>query len=289
MQIRPQETFPILYLISDPSDTNTYYVRSVMRNSATGAVINIGNKAYVNLIVSPTNSRRFSTKIQAPGDPGNTGTWIDITTTVYTDAAYTVKSAVYMEACDKYLIQERWTTAYNGGGGWSTLALEEHLGRAFKKSFGELPTTEIPSLDLTPVLAGHEAIKNAIAGIKVPEPAQVDLETPLFRAVEALRKEIKAIKVPNVDLRPVLRAIERIEPQEQAEQKDYDEQFAALKEMVLSLKGDLPRKYLTDFMREVAAQTVPKMVEKSPYEVRAGKLMGEMPEDIKARAKNLHA
>jgi hypothetical protein len=217
MQILPNAPFPIVYVISDPSDVATYYVRSVVRNSATGAIIKINNANFVNLTVDPTNSRRFSKLIQSPIDVSGNGFFIDVTTTVYTDSGYTTKSQIYQEDNVKYLVLQPWTTGLGlGGGGWKP----EGGGIDWKKikelileAFNELPTTELPNLDLSPVLIHTKQIKDMISEIPQPEKVNIDLESHTKRIISAHEKAIKGIEFPEqkeVDLSPISDSIEKM-------------------------------------------------------------------------------
>lgn len=215
-QISPQETFPIVYVLSDPNDTGTYYVRSVLRNSATGAVINIANTAFVNL--TNQGNRRFTKNISAPNDPGGQGLWIDITTTVYTDSGYTTKSDVYAEQNDRFLVQVRWNTGLGVGGGGYSNANEGASSIDYKKIkelmievVKENPV-EIDAVDLDPVLNNfgslHERItklQNLITAIDIPQPQKLDLSLVL-RGLEGIKTMMKP-----VDIKPILDAIDALE------------------------------------------------------------------------------
>lgn len=213
-QIRPQETFPIVYTLSDPSDTNTYYVRAVIRNSVSGAVININGLAYVNL--TDLGSRRFAKSIQAPDDSSGQGFWIDVTVSVYTDAGYTTKSSAYQEENNKYLVEQRWNTALGGGGGnfippGGGVSHEidyKKLVEMVILAFNSLPTTELPVIDLSGVYAQGDAIREMIKDIKIPP---VDLETFAKFITQTLSAEIRAKEIPPVDIESVKEKIDGIE------------------------------------------------------------------------------
>jgi len=98
--LQPRQYFPISRLLPDPFDTATYYVRAVIRNATTNVTI-----ATVDL--ASIGNRIYSTPWQAVADPSGQGLFITITSEVYTDAAYTVKSDVYGQEQDTFLIYER--------------------------------------------------------------------------------------------------------------------------------------------------------------------------------------
>jgi len=240
MQIRPNFPLAIVYVISDPSDAGTYYVRSVLRNSATGAIIQINGANFVNLTVSPTNSRRFSKTIQAPQDSSGNGFYIDVTTTVYTNSGYTTVSSGYQEENVKYFVLEPWTVALGSGGGRGGF-VEDKSGQApgvdynkikelILEVFNNLPTSDLPALDLTPIIIHLLDLKSSIRNIEPPEVKKNDLEGHTSKLLEA----INGIEFPEqkeTDLSPVIEAVKSIEfpqtlhPDEHREhvQKIYDE------------------------------------------------------------------
>lgn len=238
-QLSPQETFPIVYLLSDPNDTATYYIRSVVRNSATGAVIQIGGQNFVNLVQSPTNTRRFSLKIQAPNDASGLGLWIDITTTVYVDSGYTTPSPNYVEQLDKYLVQTRWVVGLGGGGGtgrpWdpnefkkliteAILALElskstdqlavrqrlDSLESSIRNSLNNNPTISPDNLE-NAVASLMKHVSETVAQIDIPKiPAPVNVVVPPVDHTPVLEK-IAAIQFPDFpDYTPALEDLKNV-------------------------------------------------------------------------------
>ncbi len=111
MQINPNEVIELAVLISDTTDTSTYYTRAVVRDTARNVVLDT-----VNLTRSATNSRRFYGSTRAPSVNSSNGYWIDITTTIYTDSGYTTPAAAYGEEITRYMVAPRWTVAQGGGG-----------------------------------------------------------------------------------------------------------------------------------------------------------------------------
>ena len=111
MQINPNQNIQLAALIADTTDTNTYYVRCVMRDTATNKTL-----GSVNLTRDSSNSRRFYGHIQAPSQTGPGGRFIDITTTIYTDSGYTTPSPNYAETIEKYLVAYIWNQAIGGAG-----------------------------------------------------------------------------------------------------------------------------------------------------------------------------
>jgi len=111
-QVNPNQNIFVAYLITDTSDANTYFVQSVMRDTATGTTLGT-----VKLTRDANNSRRFTGSIQAPSQNAAQGRFVDIITTVYTDSGYSVKSQTYGEDMRQFLVKTLWDISLNGGGG----------------------------------------------------------------------------------------------------------------------------------------------------------------------------
>lgn len=232
LQLVPQEAFPIVYVISDPYDTATYFCRAVIRNSVSGAIIQTVN-------LTDLGNRRFAVTVRAPDDPSGLGTHIDVTVSVYTDSLYTTKSPNYQEENTRYLIQQRWSMALGAAGGsfertgGSTIDYKK-IKEILLEAFNELPTTDIPEVDLTGLYAQGDSIRRLIEAIKVPTPKDVDLAPhtdAIMRSVAQLAKEIKAT-MPKIDFQPVLDAIQAIKI---PEGKNYDPHFAKVQDAVKAL------------------------------------------------------
>lgn len=258
MQYRPQEAIPIVYLISDPNDSATYYVRSVMRNSGTGAIIKINGLNYKNLTVTAGNSRRFTGIVQAPSaDAG--GLHIDITTTVYTDSGYTTIATGYQESLDLHLIQERWNTGYGtGAGGYTPKAPEldwAKMEALIIKVFNELPSTDIPETDLSGVYAQGDRIHEAIKAITIPEQKPIDLSEHTNKILSAVADHFTALKIPELDLSPVLDQIAALEFPETASPSDVqtalEKSVGPLHEVLKELKELLPQQKYSTFMDDL--------------------------------------
>lgn len=272
MQIRPQETFPVLYQISDPSDSNTYYVRAVLRNSATGAILKVANLNYVNLTVDSGNSRRFSKNIQAPNDAAGTGFWMDVTISVYTDSGYTTKSTLYQENIDKYLVQERWNPFMASGGGGTTMG---GMDKKFKEhaidyaKIDEIVKGHVKGLDLPEgadldTLSPHfEDIKAMVRAL--PKPQDIDLPSHTNMILDAIARHIASIDIPKVDLSPVLKRIDEIQIPEHPDYKPYFENLKSeIKDELKKVQDHLPDKRYTDVMDGLAAHMTGRTKEEDP-------------------------
>lgn len=101
IQLQPQKNFAIVRQLPDPSDSNTYYVRAVIRNAETDALIDTIN-------LTDKGERRFIGIWRAIVDKSGQGTLVSIRTAVYTDSGYTTPSDTYSQEIETYLILERF-------------------------------------------------------------------------------------------------------------------------------------------------------------------------------------
>lgn len=183
MQIDPQEYYTIVRLIERHTDTNTYYVRAVIRNSRTDDVIDT-----VDLV--DQGDRRFTYPYQVPNDPSGHGLQIDIKTTIYTDTDYTIKSPIYGEKSVDILISKRWEAHLGGGGGGVDIDYKK-IQKMIDAAKIKIPAQQ--QTNLQPIMALLRALVERIQGIKIPEN---DVEGA-----------IKAIKMPNLDTKPLEKAL----------------------------------------------------------------------------------
>ena len=193
MQLDPQESFAVVRQLADHTDTTTYYVRAVVRNSRTDTTLETVN-------LTDRGSGRFSNTYQVPADTSGLGFYISITTSVYTDSGYTTKSPNYGDEIQTYLIQRR-VPPFGGGGGSGLTAREvrkivqEELGKAIKEPEGVKP------IDFKPVYAETKKIvENAVNSIEFPEN---DI-TPILRAVSLLEARILKIPTTHADRKDIL-------------------------------------------------------------------------------------
>jgi len=218
IQLEPREYFAICRQLSDPADTNTYYIRAVIRNAKTDDLLDTVD-------LDNQGDQRFRSEWQVPADPSGDGFYITITTTVYTDSGYTNKSSLYGIAEEELLVQKRYNPVYGHGGGVGVdykkmrEIVRQELGIAPKEIdmnpiIKSIKGIKIPKQskqskqkepDLSPITEAIKEIQIAIRDIHIPEPEHLNL-LPVIR-------EIKNIKIPEpekLDLSPVLKGFEEI-------------------------------------------------------------------------------
>lgn len=206
MQLEPREYFTIARGLEDHTDSTTYYVRAVIRNARTDALIETVN-------LTDNGNRRFTYPWQVPADPSGLGFYILVTTTVYEDSGYTTKSSLYGEKFEEHLVQTRPNPNVSFGGPGGADVSYKKIREIVKDELGklELPTPEKPQqIDLEPVSDALQAILTEVRGIDIPKAEKPDLG-PVLKAIEGLRGAIEAIQIPETDLTPVLAAIAELQ------------------------------------------------------------------------------
>jgi len=218
MQIEPSSYFTLFRGLENHLDATTYYVRAVIRDGQTAALLDTVN-------LTNNGNREFSRQWQAPADPNGNGRYITITYSVYTDSGYTTKSENYG---DKY---------------------EEHEVR-HRPDDVRMPSG--PDIDYKRI---QKMIDEAVSKIKFPENKPVSLE-PVLRAIKEI--EFPKIEMPEqekFDFGPVTLAFARIEteikelkkrPQfEKTDLSPIADEFLALAEKFTALENKLSEQIKT--------------------------------------------
>ncbi len=217
MQINPNENIPLIYLIADTSDANTYYAKAVVRNSLTGGILDT-----ILLTQDAGNSRRFYGSTTAPGHSGPGALYIDITITPYTDANYTVIASAYPEYITQYQIAFRWNLAFGSGGGvsvpdfnWGKFdrVLNDRMAKGLEEIMAKIPAGT-PGVDVEGLRSGimedfkshlkdQERIRKAIRRQKIKESKPDSRLEKMAEGVEELREAKPAMKLPKPVPSPV--------------------------------------------------------------------------------------
>ena len=283
MNINPQSTLRIVRQLADPSDAGTYYVQAVVRNSATGATLETIN-------LTDAGDQRFTGSYNVPGDASGNGFYIDVTTTVYTDAGYTTKSGNYGIEAQTYHVQQAWNHAMGIGGGADVNY--DKVRRIIQEELAAQEKLEIPEAkDLTPEMLGMErrikdAVSQAVASIQFPAQKEPDLQMVVntLRAAidDALNTTLIAVDqkdvTPQTDLAPVLQAVENLPiPQIVEATQNLNQLVQTLQELVNTQQDVSQMKAAAEeFMKKVSPRTinVPKERPEDAMQLRARRLLG---------------
>lgn len=201
MQLYPQEEYVVARGLEDHVDSSTYYVRAFIRNAKTDALI-----ATLDL-TDRGDSHRFSKTWQVPADPTGLGFWISIQTSVYTDAGYTSKAENYGDKYEEKFIEAR----LRHGGGGADIDYKR-VREILRDELAKVPPVAIPpakDVDFSPLTDALQAILSEVRSIELPEPKAVDFR-PVMAKIEALERVIHAIPIPEIDLEPLLAALDEL-------------------------------------------------------------------------------
>ncbi len=180
--LNPSEQFPIVRGLTDHTDSATYYVRAVIRNAKTDAIL-----ATVNL-ADQGDGRRFLYTWQVVADSSGQGLWISITTSVYTDSGYTTKGT-YRDEFETYLVQDRVNPFLLGGGGGGADVNYEKIKKIVQEVIKGIPVpkeVKVPKTDLSAVLEAIGGLREAVSAITIPIPSPVDLSVVLSKIDQAI-------------------------------------------------------------------------------------------------------
>lgn len=201
-QLHPTEQFPITYVLDDPNDTGTYYVRAVIYDDVAGTTIETVD-------LTDLGGGRFKKIWYVCPDVSGQGRYISIVTKVYTDPGYTTLADSYQQKENKYLVQERWNRGNLGGGvAFSYKRIEEIVDKAL----GKIPKTNIPKpkeTDLQPIVDALIEVRNEVKAIEIPKPEKIDFSSVLD-GLNKVKKAVESIYIPETDLSPVIAELERM-------------------------------------------------------------------------------
>ncbi len=204
ISLQPYEQFVIARQLQDHTDATTYYVRAVVRNSITGAILKT-----INLTADVSDPRRFTKVYEVPADVSGLGFYIDITSSVYSDSGYTTKATTYGDELESYLVYDRTQKGGGGGADVDYKKIEKILLQTMK------PLIDRKEIDLGPVLSEIRGVMSAVDAIEIPELDNSPVIKVLGDTKEIIVKAISEKPVtPVTDLKNVLDMIDALEKKE---------------------------------------------------------------------------
>lgn len=198
--VPPLTSFPISRVLPDPSDNTLYFVRAVVRNGVTGATLSTVNLASL-------GSQIYSATYRTPALASAAPLFLTITTTVYTNAGYTVLSQNYgndqdtiqvFDSTNLAIIQAQQIAAIVGG------SITPGEGIDYKK---------IAKLFAKTLLDGMKEHSNRLGLIEegVSALSLKDSAPSILEAMDAKHGEIKAslevLGAKDVDLSSVIAVV----------------------------------------------------------------------------------
>lgn len=213
MQLHPRQTFTITRQLQNPYITDTFYVRAVIRNAKTDAII-------TTLDLEDQTGQRFTKDWMVSTDPTGLGFYISIVTSVYDDSGYTTKSQNYGDEETTYLVQDRyvWNPNYPVGADIDYKRIRKIVLEVVK---GLLDDIESPEPKVVTVTNVREVVKE----VRVPEIRVVETQksqdlSSILKAIDTVGKKIDDKPVTEVpefpeqketDLKPVLDAVSKLD------------------------------------------------------------------------------
>lgn len=249
LQLSPGETFPVVRVLKDHTDTNTYFTRAVVKDASTLTVL-----ATLNL--TDQGNRTFSKNYTVPfsGVNGN-GRYIVIITTVYNDSGYTDKSLNYQEEAETYLVQDRWNPLLGGAGGGGSIdesffkrlindVLDQREAAVVKVDVpdeNEPPGPVLPTMQEVAdgLLAAFKAeLAGVVGSIQFPENEPVDFSGVQLSIANVLKELNARPKFKETNIAEIVRAIDEMRAEfvkiVQDNKKSMETFFGKFKEEILS-------------------------------------------------------
>ena len=188
IQLNPQEQFLIHRTLTDPNDTNTYYVQATVRD-ADDTIIESVN-------LTDRGNQRFSKQWRVVADRSlnGTGRYISITTRVYTDSGYTTLDTLNGQDSQTYIIQRRIDGNSVSLGGSGGVIDYREIGKIVAEEMKKMPPypkqMAMKQMDYAPMFKEMaKVIIDRIDKIAIPIPEKVDFFS-LEKGLESLAKMI---------------------------------------------------------------------------------------------------
>lgn len=200
--LQPQSSFPIVRQIANHLDTDTLYVRAVVRN-ADGDIIETVD-------LEDKGEQRFQRRYRVPVDSSGQGAYISIITSVYSDAGYTTKSPNYGDEENTYLVFDRVMPAMRGGGGATVdmKAIRRIVSEELDKVKPEPVEVEVEEPEAPPrwdeVLSAIDTVGSKIEAVVAKIPTELVDVAPITSALDEVKQLIVDKEVtPETELEPV--------------------------------------------------------------------------------------
>lgn len=234
MQLIPGRTFTVVRQIGNHTDTGTYYVRAVIRNAYSDAILDT-------LDLTDKGGQRFKKDWLVPSEPSGLGAFISIVTSVYTDSGYTTKSDNYADEENTYL----WAVMnFNSGGGFSEKFDYRRVADIVDKAiatipppppFPEIPTPKEYEMRWDEVFSRLDTIESKVAAL----PTENNDDAPIMAKLEELVGAVEAKDVtPETDLSPVISAVKDVEKKLVSAANDINRTVSGFEKKVVDEVGE---------------------------------------------------
>jgi len=189
LQINPASTFPITRIITNHLETDTLYVRAVIKDAVNDTILETVDLDDKGSYYYRTNWKVVWDNVMARGR------YITITTSVYTTNSYTTKSPNYGDELQIYVVQERWDSSKIIGGGYNGITTKD-VEKVIKKEIDKLKFPKVKDVKFpkqTEYGANFKDITKGLTDIKVLVdglPTQNNDLSPLIDKLDTLFKTL---------------------------------------------------------------------------------------------------
>ena len=241
IQLDPGEIFAITRQLDDPNDTNTNYVQVFIRDARTDSLIDT-------IQLTDKGNQRFRGTWEVEQDTSGLGTYITITSKVYTDSGYTTLHSTYAILEEEYLIQSRYNREKHYAGRPPGPS-ETDYERIKKIVIDNKPTFEQHKVSLEPlaksiasVNKGIYELNKAIKSIKIPEYKETDFNPVILKVIEG-QKLMGQMKEDGI-----------------AMQKMHADKLDMMKEVIDSVKENISQEFFEN-VNHVVGELISKVTD----------------------------
>lgn len=241
LTLRTAGNFTLVRQIANHLDSDTNYVRAVIRNAYTDTIL-------ATLDLTDKGGQRFKADWKVPPDPSGEGFYISIVTSVYSDSGYTTKNQNYGDEENTYLVADR---ERNFGGGMAGGGVDSRtVRRIIQEEFAKIEESKVkaPEVEETPEQEEQEepprwdevlsAINELKTALKPEKPEKVDFQ-PLFNALQSILSAVNEKEVTEpTDISPILEKLQDMGDTNEITRADLSKMVDELSTVVLK---DVPQ------------------------------------------------
>jgi len=239
--LTPNQQFTFVFQLGDPTDTSTNYVQSIVRYSATSAII-------ATMKLTSLGGQRFSGTFTVPADVSGQGYNLDITSTVYTDSGYSQPNINYPISTQQYTaIQPLNSFAMAGGDdGIDEATLIKVLERMLSKHVGGIKFPTPKDVDFSPITEKQDELLDMMVenrGNHIITHAKIDNNAS---EINKIPKSYPIAREPKeVDLYPLIEGIQNIHKAHDSFRNEMIQRHAEHEKRVAKMIED-SKKYISD-------------------------------------------
>ena len=254
LQINPASTFPITRIITNHLETDTLYVRAVIKDAVNDTILETVDLDDKGSYYYRTNWKVVWDNVMARGR------YITITTSVYTTNSYTTKSPNYGDELQIYVVQERWDSSKIIGGGYNGITTKD-VKKVIKKELENIKFPKAKDIKFpkqTEYEANFKDITKELDKIRTlvgTLPAQNNDLSPVISRLNELSKDVKTKPVtPITDLKPILKIIKEIRGESVENKKEANKLLNILEKKLTTA--------IDEITKTAVKKTVPDIIQR---------------------------